>query len=247
MSQVPADLVIQFSKVIASSLADTTQAIQYSVPGIGEMDPSVPGGAINNDDNVGEGTDDAEAFGALGIIGRPLPPESIGGQDFHMEVACIRMSDGLIPIAARDLRLKMQGDGPNEGTITFIGYGGGFHSLSPVDNGAGGTVHVLYCPFDFDSNGVAQKAHSITMDPTEGNEMIALVHADGQAITMFENNITMKSPDGSSVFTIENGKIDITTGTLTLNAGVVIGDAATAVPLLPGIASPPSSKLLVSP
>lgn len=247
MSQVPADLVLQFSKVISSSLDEDTRALQYNVPGIGDMEAVEGGGArINDDDNQGEGSS-AEVFGALGIIGRPLPPETVKGQELHAEVACVRQADGLIPIAMRDLRLKMQGSGPNEGTLAFVGYGGGFHSLSPVDGGAGGTVHVLYCPYDFDSSGVARKAHSFTMDPSPGNESMMLVHADGQAIILFEKKVVLKSPNGTSVMTIAEDKIDIVTGTLTINAGVVIGDATTAVPLLPGILSPPSSKLFVSP
>ena len=245
--ETPADFIVQFSKVITSTVEPSTKALQYSVLGIGEFDQLSDGASFDNSDNVGEGTDDAEVFGALGIIGRPLPPETIDGQDMHMEVACLRMSDGLIPIAARDLRLKMQGNGPGEGTFAFIGYGGGFHSMTPVDGGSGGTIHMIYCPFDFDGDGVAQKSHSIALDPTPGNESITIAHADGQAITMFEEQLVLKSPSGASSITLGDDGIIMAANQITMNAGVVIGDALTAVPLLPGVASPPSSKLFVSP
>ena len=244
--QTEVDFVVQFSKVINSSLHPTTNALQYNVPGIGEFNAE-DGGTVNNDDNVGEGTDDAEVFGAMGIIGRPLPPETIGGQDFHLEVVCLRETTGLTPIAARDLRLRMPPGAPEVGTVALVGYGGGFHSLSAVDGGVGGTIHVLYCPYDFDSEGVAQKAHSITLDPSSGNESIAIVHAEGAAITLTNTEITVKSPDGTSFIAIKDGNIDVVTGTCTFNCGVVIGNSVTAVPLLPGVASPPCSNLFVSP
>lgn len=246
-TQVPADLVIYFSKVVSSSIDEATHAVQFNIHGIAGMDQHDDGASVDEGDDAGEGQNDAEVFGALGIVGRPLAPETRLGQELHAETASVRQAEGLIPIACRDLRLRMPGNGPTEGTVAFIGYGGGFHSLTAVDKGAGGTIHVLYCPFDFDGSGIAQKAHAITMDPTPGNESVMVVHADGQAIVMFEKKIVLKSPDGTSILTIENGKIDIVTGTLTINAGVVIGDAATAVPLLPGLLSPPSSKLFVSP
>ncbi len=244
--QSPADMVVQFSKVITSSLHGTTNSLQYSVAGIGEFGPD-DGGTIDNSDNVGEGTDDAEVFGAMGIVGRPLPPEKIGGQDFHLEVVCVRNTDGLTPIATRDLRLRMPPGAPEPGTIAFVGYGGGFHSLSAVDGGAGGTIHVIYCPYDFDGSGVAQKAHSITLDPSSGNESIAIVHSEGAAITITNEEIVAKSPDGTSFIAIKDGKIDVVTGTCTFNCGVVIGNSALAVPLLAGVASPPCSNLSVSP
>lgn len=246
--QSPADYVIQFSHVVTSSVDPTTNALQYSVPGIGDMD-AANGGTINNDPNVGEGTNDAEVFGQASVLVRPLPPEKIDGQVFHLEVACVRETDGLIPIATRDLRLKMPGSAPNEGTVALVGYGGGFLSHSAVDGGAGGTISIMYCPYDFDADGNAQKAHSIVLDPTPGNESIIIAHANGLAITFSDQDkkaLLMKNAAGDATIRVDDDGVTITATQIVLSGGVIIGDPLTAVPLLAGVASPPSSKLFVS-
>ncbi|TDI91267.1 MAG: hypothetical protein E2O75_04995 [Chloroflexi bacterium] len=247
--QSPADFIIEFSHVVTSSLHPTTNALQYSVPGIGEMSQD-DGGSINNDPDIGEGTNDAEVFGQAAVLVRPLPPEIIDGQVFHLEVACIRETDGLVPIATRDLRLKMPGAAPNEGTVAFVGYGGGFLSHSAVDSGAGGTISVMYCPYDFDADGNAQKAHSITLDPTSGNESIIIAHANGLAVTMDDQDkhaIVLKNTDGSASLRVDDDGVTLTGAQIVLNGTVIVGSNLTAVPLLAGPASPPSSKLFVSP
>lgn len=247
--QAPADYIIQFSHVVTSSVDPTTNALQYSVPGIGEIDVA-NGGTINNDPDIGEGTNDAEVFGSAPVLCRPLPPEKIQGQVFHLEVACVRQTDGLIPIATRDLRLKMPGAAPNEGTVALVGYGGGFLSHSAVDGGSSGTITVMYCPYDFDSDGNAQKAHSITLDPTNGNENISVVHAQGQAFLLQDDgSLTMQSVDGQSYIKVENGQITLQATQVVFNGSVFIGDPTLALPfpLLPGAASPPCPRLFLSP
>jgi hypothetical protein len=247
--QSPADFIIEFSHVVTSSLHPTTNALQYNVPGIGEMSQD-DGGSINNDPDIGEGTNDAEVFGQAAVLVRPLPPEIIDGQVFHLEVACVREVNGLVPIATRDLRLKMPGAAPNEGTVAFVGYGGGFLSHSAVDSGAGGTISVMYCPYDFDADGNAQKAHSITLDPTPGNESILIAHANGLALTMSDDDkkaILMKNASGDATLRLDDDGITLTAVSIVLSGGVIVGDPLTAVPLLPGLASPPSSKFFVSP
>lgn len=253
-SATPADSVIQFTTAFDSSLSDRTGAVQFSVAGIAGFEFEAGGdpNVLLDDPTQAETNDDAEQYSAPGIIGRPLPPRIIQGREEHMDVVCVLTADGLVPIAYRDLRLKMAGGAaPAAGVLAFVGYGGGFHSMTPVaqgDDPAGaGTIHVIYCPYDFDGDGVAQKAHSIILDPTGGNESITIAHADGQAIMMVNEELTLKSPDGTAFISIKNGTIDFIATTCTFNAGVVIGDSLTAVPLLAGPASPPSSKLFVSP
>jgi len=244
-SQVPGDFVVQFGRVAGSSLAaeaDTGRkvAVLYSVEGAGEL------GA------AGEHDSEAEVFGALGVVGRPLPPGASGGQSSHAEVVCLRTADGLVPIAARDVRLRMQGNGPGSGTIALVGYGGGFHSLSPVD-GADlnkGTVIVAYCPYDYSPGGVAQKAHAIILDPTSGNESISIVHAEGQSLLlMADGSMRMQSPDGQSYVQLKDGKVEISAAQIVLNGTVSVGNptVAAAFPLLPGPASPPCPRLFLSP
>ncbi len=253
-STTAADAVIQFTTALDSSLSERTGAVQYSIVGIAGFEFEVGGTPriLLEDPNDAETNDDAEQYSAPGIIGRPLPPRVIDGVEQHMDVVCVLTADGLVPISYRDIRLKMAGNAaPGEGVLAFVGYGGGFHSMTPVAEGADpagrGTIHVIYCPYDFNAAGVAQKAHSIILDPTSGNESITVAHADGQALMMINGELTMKSPDGTAFISIKNGTIDFIATTCTFNSGVVIGDSLTAVPLLAGPASPPSSKLFVSP
>jgi hypothetical protein len=232
------DNVVQFASVIASSLkknsANETVDVLYHVEGIEGIE----------EDGLGE-RNEAGIWAALGIVSRPLGPDDDGK---NAEVVCLRTADGLIPIATKDTRLRMQGSGPHEGTVALVGYGGGFHSLDPVGGDPQkGTIHVIYCPYNFNSAGVAQKAHVITLDPTSGNESITIVHAEGMAITMSKDKeILLKNATGSSTLTMGPNGITVT-GQINLVGGVVIGNPLTALPLLAGVASPPCSTLFVSP
>ncbi len=251
-SQVVADYVVQFGKVMSSSLSKSAesgenQAVLFSVAGIGDLDVSGDEPQVNLDDDTGEANETAEIFGALGVVARPLPPETSKGQSMHAEVACLRTSDGLIPISTRDLRLKMPGEAPKPGTVALVGYGGGFHSMDPVDDGVGGTIHVIYCPYDFDSDGVAQKAHSIILDPTSGNESIVIAHADGMAVMLFDEKVILKSKTGMSTLAVNDDGIHLSAPKIILAGGTIVGNPLAAVPLLAGPLSPPSTMFFVSP
>ena len=214
-------------------------------------DPTVP----LDDDAAAEVTDDAETYTAPGIVGRPLPPRNVNGVEMHMDVVCMQTADGLVPVGYRDLRLKMAGGAaPGEGVLAFVGYGGGFHSMTPVGAGAdpagGGTIHVLYCPYDFDGNGNAQKAHSVILDPTPGNESIIIAHANGLAITMSDDGnkaLLLKNAAGDATIRVDDIGVTITAKQIVLSGGVIVGEPALAVPLAAGPASPGSTKFYVSP
>lgn len=260
-SQTGADWILQFAKVVSSSLFEppgggNTKPVQFSIEGVG--DPSgLDGfeGEIPTEESTGE-QDDADIFGVLGVTARPLPPSTAATVNEHAEVICIRMTDGLVPIASRDVRLKMFGAAPNEGTVALVGYGGGYHSIAPVDNGdlTKGAIQTIYCPYDFDSSGVAQKAHSITFDPTGGNEAITVVHATAGSFLMYDDGIKppwqrMQSPDGQTFIMVEDGKLTLQSDQLILNGGmVVVGNPiGPIVPLIAGIASPPCPRLFLNP
>ncbi len=250
-SQTAADFVVRFGEVRNSSLSDQSNTVEYSITGIVGFtgDTENEGQLAFEDDTLAEGTNDAAIYTSPGIIGRPLPPRVVAGEELHMDVICVIAADGLVPIAYRDTRLAMAGDAaPGEGVLAFVGYGGGFHSMTPVGVGAnpagGGTIHVIYCPYDFNASGIAQKAHSIILDPTPGNESIIIAHADAQAITMANGEIVLKSPDGTAFIAIKNGTIDFVALTCTFNSGVVIGDSAAAAALVPASVS---TKLFISP
>lgn len=258
--QVVSDYVIQFGKVAGSQVdLNASGSTMWNVTGIAGMDSEADEPVIIYADDEGERTNNADVFSSLGLIGRPLPETSLDGIDEFAEAACLRTADGLVPMSARDTRLKMQGVGPNEGALVFIGYGGGFHSLDPVltKDGDGeitqidGTIHVIYCPYDYNASGVAQKAHTITMDPTSGNEHVSIVHAEGQAVLMQKESgngiVQMQSPDGQTVVKIEDSKITLQSDQICLNGTVYIGSPLLGIPLLAGPASPPCPRLFLSP
>lgn len=252
-SQAPSDGVLQFGEILGSSIATDpgsgrNEGLLYSVKGIGGIDYSQPTPQPTVNDDLSERDPAAEAFGQLGFLARPLPPYAAGGENRHAEALCMRSSDGLVPIAYRDTRLRMPGSGPSEGTVAMVGYGGGFLSFDPVVNQgqAEATIQVLYCPFDYNSQGTAQKAHAIILDPKSGNESISIVHADGMAITMFDNSIVMKNHNGTATITLDDSGITMT-GQINLAGSVVIGNPSFAVPMLAGVASPPCSTLFLSP
>lgn len=259
-TQAPIDAVLQFAKVVSSSIATETGAIQYNVSGIAgmelELDENGQGGTtvIMLGDDAGEAIEGADVYGALGLVARPLPPDTREGREEHLEVLCVREHDALVPIATRDLRLRMAGtDAPGEGVVAVVGYGGGFHSLTPVeaDSGpdGGGTIHVLYCPYDFDSNGVATKAHSVILDPTPGNESITIAHAEGMAITMLNDDkkaLVLKNASGNATLRLDDDGITMTAAQIVLSGGVIVGEPAAATALLPGASSQGSSKFFVS-
>lgn len=69
----------------------------------------------------GEGSAAEPVFGALGVGGRPLPPDADGAA----ETISARSADGLPVLAARDLRIEKARDAaPAEGTIYVAGYHG---------------------------------------------------------------------------------------------------------------------------
>lgn len=256
-SQTQSDFVVRFSTAESSSLHAQTGTVQYSIVGIlGFTGVTGESATVAYDDGTAaEGTNDAEIYTSPGIIGRPLPPRTVDGEALHMDVICVQTVEGLTPIAYRDVRLAMAGDSaPGEGVLAFVGYGGGFFSQTPVgvgsDPAGGGTIQVMYCPYDFDSDGLAQKAHTIILDPTPGNESIMIVHANGLAITMSDQDkkaILMKNAAGDATFRLDDDGCTITAQTIVLSGGVIVGTPLTAVPLLAGPASPPSTVFFVSP
>jgi hypothetical protein len=245
---VSADHVVRFATAISSSISKTG-TVEINLNGIAGLD--YDDDATDNDPAVaGQTMDNAEQFSAPGIMGRPLPPRVVNGTELHMDIIALVTADGLVPIAYRDLRIKMGGNAPGEGVMAFVGYGGGFHSMTPIpkngDPAGGGTLQTIYCPYAF-SGETPAKAHTIILDPTEGNESVMIVHGDGMAVTLFDNAVVMKNKAGDATFRLDDAGVTITAQTIVLSGGVIVGEPALAVPLLAGPASPPSSKLWVSP
>lgn len=244
-----ANHVVEFCKVIASSVGGRNGATLFNVAGIGGFDGA--------DEDEGEQAHEQEVFQSLGIIGRPLPPEG----DLFAEALTVRTEDGLVPFAFRDLRLHRAlnpnggGTTPREGQLVFAGYGGAFigHSMTSDPSGSKrANVTTLYVPHSFDGAGVPQKAHAIIIDPSDGNSSITLVHADGVFLTLSEETGTgpgLVASVGSSTFLrLTDGELTLQAERVLLKGNVYVGRAAeTGVPLLPGPTSPPCPSLYLSP
>jgi len=257
MLRTTADAVFQFCRVVGSSLVEAVQGskrpVQYQVEGVPGLDLAADEDEATVDGGGGE-VDDGDVYGQIGIVCRPLPPDDDTDGD-HAEAVCVRFGDSLIPIASRDVRARMFGDAPNEGTVALVGYGGGYHAISPVDNDdtTKGAIQVIYCPYDFNASGVAQKAHAITLDPTTPSpthpSAISIIHATAGAFMMLDDGIQppsmrMQSPDGQSFVQVEDGKVTIQAAQVVLLGGIVsVGNPTGAVPLTPGPSSPPCPRL----
>ena len=122
--------VLEFCKVISSAVGGTNTTTLYNLTGIGGFALDADGQVTGDDesDDGGEQAHEQECFQALGVIGRPLPPEG----DLFTEALTARTGDGLVPFAFRDLRLHraVNPSGspttPSEGQLMFVGYGGAF-------------------------------------------------------------------------------------------------------------------------
>lgn len=237
------DAVAAFVKVVGSALVGREPT--FNVRAIGGF-----GGFDGDDsDSAGEQSTGQVGYSALGIIGRPLPPEGA----LFAEAAALRIDGGLSPIGWRDQRLHraVQVD---EGQLAFAGYGGAVLSHAMTDDPVGArraNIATWYVPFDFDSSGVPQKAHTIAIDPTPGNSSISLVHASGLFLTLTEDagggpGITW-AVDSSTFGRMKAGEVVIQAAKIMLKGNVYLGAAAEAgAPLLAGPISPPCPSLFVS-
>lgn len=104
---------------------------------------------------------------------------------------------------------------------------GSFHQIQ-----GGSGLQILYVPFDRDSNGVAQKAHSISMDPASGNEHIAIVHAKGHCLILNQDgNALLKSANGEHCIGVDDNGI-VMSGLMQLLGGIAAGDTSLAQPVM---------------
>ena len=198
----------------------------------------------------GEIEQDAEAYGAPGIVFRPRPAEDVdtptGVETLKAEAMAARVGDRLVPLAWRDLRFNRVYANPKAGSVALVGYGGGFLAFEDTSSNTGdqkGTICVLYCPREFTA-GVHAKAHSLIMDPVQNT--IALLHGDGMAVVMDpDNGITMRA-DGTTYMNLQPGKFTVVADSINMRGCVALGaNTLLAVPLAPG--GTPSPSVYVSP
>lgn len=251
--------VVEFVKVVSSGLSGPSSAVHMNVTGSGgfALDESGKVIGVDDSDDGGDGAHEQEAYSALGIIGRPLPAEG----DAFLEALALRTGDGRLPFAFRDLRINRAinpgGAGsstPKPGQLLFAGYGGAFLSHAMTAGNVGskpGNISTLYCPFNFDSNGVPQSAHAVTLDPRDPSS-ISIAHASGIFFALTADTGSgpgiVASVDGSTFFRMSAGEFVVSAAKIMLKGNCYLGAQAEAgVPLFGGPISPPSPSIFVSP
>jgi hypothetical protein len=249
------DAVAAFVKVLGSALVGDSAETVFNVQAIGGFGGAE--GEGDDRDGAGEQASGQVGYSSLGILGRPLPPEGA----LFAEAVALRVDGGLHPFGWRDMRLHAavnpggSGGTPAAGQVVFAGYGGAMLSHALTDDPVGSAranLATWYVPFDFDGDGVPQKAHTISIDPTPGNSSISIAHASGVFLTLTEDagggpGITW-AVDASTFGRMKAGEVLIQATRIMLKGNVYIGAAAEAgVPLLGGPISPPCPSLFVSP
>lgn len=250
------DNVLEFAKVLGSAIGGTNAAVTYDLTGIGDFRENVAGDVVGDDpgDDAGDRADEQPAYQALGVVARPLPPE---GQ-FHAESVAVRTSDGLEPIAYRDLRINRAlnptgaSSAPKEGQGFFAGYGGAFlsHEMTAEPSGdKRANITTLYVPYGF-AGDVPGKAHAIVIDPLVG---IQLINGEGAFLTLSndvgngEPGIVWGMGDGS-FGRISASEVLVHAPKIMLKGNVYLGAQADAgVPLLAGPSSPLGPSVYISP
>lgn len=251
--------VVEFCKVISSGLSGPSSAVHFNMTGAGgfafDDDGQITG--ADGSDEGGEQAHEQEAYSALGIIGCPLPADG----DAFLEALALRTGDGLLPFAVRDLRINRAinptgaGSTPKPGQLMFAGYGGAFLSHAMTSESVGSkraNITTIYCPHAFDGDGVPQKAHAITLDPTPGRSSVSVAHASGLFFALTEDTGNgpgiVASVDGQTFFRMSAGEVTIAAARITLKGNCYLGAAAEAgVPLFGGPISPPGPSVFISP
>jgi hypothetical protein len=239
------DRLIQFSRVLGSTVSPRTYAVKVDLSGVGSLDEE-------DEIEAGELGEQSEVWGALGFVSRPMSPEVVDGQELSAEVVSLRTGDGLVPITWRDLRLNsFFPNGVPEGRVGLVGYKGALHTID-VNASKTANIQTLYVPYDFDGAGEPQKAMVITLDTSNpGSEHITMSiggGSEGYQITLNETDgLQIRTPNSSTFFNMREDEINLTATKILLKGNVYVGrQAETGVPLVAGPLSPPCPSLYVS-
>jgi hypothetical protein len=196
------DWVFSLARVVATSLKGTKRVLLANVEGI-----------------EGETANEQVAYGALGVITRPLPPDANGAA----EAICIRVEDGLFPIAWRDPRLSAQTNGkPGEAILT--GYYGGFVSLKPNAT-SDGCDFTAYAP---KADGSA--ASVISIDTSDANSNVTIMHDSGVSVQLADGKILLTNRNGDAYVQIDDTGI-VLNGNVRVTGSMSVGPTPVAVML----------------
>lgn len=189
------------------------------------------GGVLANVRALAAGDNDADAetspeepLGGGAFLFRPRDEDKTG----YAEAFTARTEDDLQPLGwMRDLRIAKARGHIGKGTATMAGYGKAFVSVDDAPSG-GGNIITIYAPFDFDGQGVAQKAHVVQLDTTSGAESVSVVHALGQGLVLTKDgNAVLRNKDGTVYLSLEGAQM-VVGGTLKAATSLVGGDIASA-------------------
>jgi len=199
-----ASWIVSFFRVTGSTVSGPHFAV--SVGGEGAADGAEEG-------STGEADPSCEAFGAPGIVFRPRLPEEVdtpdGTETLSAESYAVRTGDGMVPLAWRDLRFNRAFPAPKPGSVSFVGYGGGFFSQDDTETNCGdqkATLQTLYVPYAF-SGGVPAKAHCIIVDPE--NEDIKIIQGDGNSVLVTKDGVVIRSANGANRIEISDAGINL--------------------------------------
>jgi hypothetical protein len=183
--------VLTFLRVLGSTVSGPHSAVRESLEGsISDLDD--PDG-----DTAGEQMPAAEAYGALGLVVRPRPPETIAGQVLNAEGYGARTPAGMVPFTRRDLRLNRRFPNPKPGTVALVGYGGGFLSFDDADGDT--SLGTLYVPYARDGSGNVTKAHMISLGKDgNGTPFVGIISGEGPRVTLLGHEVVVASKDGSN-------------------------------------------------
>lgn len=202
-------------RVMASSLAGASRAVLVNVE---RGDPAAPAEL----ERAGE----CVSFGPLGVYGRPEPPtRSASGALVagECEALCARGMDGFEPLVYRDLRITRRMN-PAVGEVGITQYGGGFMSLR-WDRDRLGTVVTLSAPRLDTTSGEVLTSHYLSMDPSNANNAIMLVHRLGTYLAMNKDGeAILASSDGKATITLKPGGQVVIGGQQSFLGGILAGN-----------------------
>jgi hypothetical protein len=193
--------VLTFLRVLGSTVSGPHSAVRESLEGsISDLDD--PDG-----DTAGEQMPAAEAYGALGLVVRPRPPETIAGQVLNAEGYGARTPAGMVPFTRRDLRLNRRFPNPKPGTVALVGYGGGFLSFDDADGDT--SLGTLYVPYARDGSGNVTKAHMISLGKDgNGTPFVGIISGEGPRVTLLGHEVVVASKDGSNRLEVNDNGVN---------------------------------------
>lgn len=213
------DFIATPYRLIKASVQGAKKAVLANLAGIGD----------GLDETDGETVAQQPLYGQIGFYVRPDPPSSAG----YAEIIGLKRQDGCAIVSGRDLRLNSKVN-PSEGECGVVQYGGGFIALAHNDDGSGsaitGTTTVIYAPKVV--SGSVEKAHAISLDTSTSNLSVSIVHANGMAVLLTqEDKLVLRNKDGSQLITLDTSELVIS-GVIKMFGGVVAGNPLTAQPVM---------------